>query len=768
MATKARDWQAARLVDMSGGLNTMVPPNLLNNNESPVSENVDRSLKGIIRPSPGRRRRFPAAFDANGIAGMGTYYKTDGTSRLIAGVGNKLYADKPHLVTIWDSQTDWQRGTVSGAASLTQNPGAVTLPVITYTNLLSANQSDVETGLADFGTAGSSVTLSRDTSVSWHGAASAKATAGVSTTMGIYVETPVTAGRTYTFSVYLKSSVAGKDLQLIVQWFNQSGGPLKTTSSSTSPSNVAFTRLSFTDTAPTGAAKARLYAQIVATAGVSLWWDGAQFEEGSTAHDWILGGTSAAIPASGTWTSEVLDVSQAQDLSSGRLTFTEDVPADTTVTWATRSSADGVTWSDWFPLNQDGSLASPPNPKVQVQASLSTTVAQAPTINSATLSFDATPSMTLLASDFTSGGTYRMATLNGILAIGNGLDSPRKYDGTTLSALGGSPPKFAFVKVHKNRLWVATGSRLSFSDLLNPESWPVLNFIDISPDDGDIITGLLPYVDMLIVTKQHSVWAVQGDSIDNFNVVRIHADIGNIAPDSLTVANNLVTFVSDSGVWFTDLNTPVLATQRLQPTWDALNHRKLDLCASGYDAAHNMLYVAVPSGASSVPDQVWAFDVLRNAWDIRTTWKASSFVSFREGGADNFWFGDSTQGQVWAIDSPTDDGQLIPFVWESKSFDFGAPEWVKYLRRVYLNVKADGRDGVLSVSFRADSGAESAPLTANVPNDGSVKTLVFFPSQVGVFMAHQFSIIIRETVPGARTQVHSIAFEYRLQAARAS
>ncbi|MDI3298271.1 MAG: hypothetical protein QJR08_03775 [Bacillota bacterium] len=880
-AARTDEWQASRLVDMSGGLNTLVAPNLLNDNESPLSENVDRSLKGTIRPCLGRRARYAAPFDSSGgVAGLLAFHRSDGTARLLAGVGGRLYVDLPHLVLVYDTQSDWQRGTVAGSASTTASAGDVTLAPTKVQDSATADftKGTGDAGIdaaasvvalkansggttvndqpgwavatyANFACVGSDLTLNLPLWVTgvWFkpptsgqscalriydasGALVASGGAISTTTANAWTLLPLASAvrlhaQTYRVCVYTSAGTYGADytgsnnvtartvfaatvtygttvysastdvfptatgvsnatliLGLQVQQQYATSGTWTSPVIDTAL-EIASASVSVTATTPTGtsiAVKARTSADNVtwgawqtlgATGGaITSPQRYIEIQVALSTTDTTKTPTVTGISVTakelvrGTWTSDVIDVSTAQDPASGNLAVDADTSMGGTVSWQSRSSSDGVTWSAWTAVNADGSLASPANTRVQLRATLSADVQQAsyPLIHKATLAFDATPAMSLLASDFTPGGVYRGATLAGLLSICNGIDAPRTYDGTTLSAMGGNPPVFVVAGVHKNRLWVAAGSALFFSDYLDVNTWPVLNYIYISKDDGDEITGLLPYADMLVVTKRHSVWAVTGDDLDNFAVVRIHSDVGCVAPDSLVVVNNLVAFVSDSGVWFTDLNTPVLATQRLQANWDSLNHRRLDTAAAGFDAAHSMLYVALPSRSASVPDHVWAFDVLRNAWDIRPTWAVSSFATFREAGADVFLMGDSARGQVYSPDSVLDDGAAVPYAWESKPFDFGLPEWTKFLRRVIVQARADGADGQLQLAFRTDEGPLSAWLTQTVPNDGSVKSLHFYPGQAGAQVTgRRFSVRIGEGRPGARTQVHSITFEWK-------
>ncbi len=55
------------------------------------------------------------------------------------------------------------------------------------------------------------------------------------------------------------------------------------------------------------------------------------------------------------------------------LTSTTTLPTGTAVSYATRTSSDGVTWSSWAAVSSNGSITSPAGRYIQYQASLSTT-----------------------------------------------------------------------------------------------------------------------------------------------------------------------------------------------------------------------------------------------------------------------------------------------------------------------------------------------------------------------------------------------------------
>ena len=98
------------IYDWSGGMNDVINPALLNDNESPRLENVSLDEKGTLYPAKGRRERYNEPFSDRSINGMGAFYKSDGTSRLVIGADDELYTDSPHHINTFDSQSELETG----------------------------------------------------------------------------------------------------------------------------------------------------------------------------------------------------------------------------------------------------------------------------------------------------------------------------------------------------------------------------------------------------------------------------------------------------------------------------------------------------------------------------------------------------------------------------------------------------------------------------------------------------------------------------------
>lgn len=142
----------------------------------------------------------------------------------------------------------------------------------------------------------------------------------------------------------------------------------------------------------------------------------------------------------------------------------------------------------------------------------------------------------------------------------NGVDAPLKYDGTTVSALGGTPPATAFQPyVHKNRVWLlerANKMLATHSALNNAEDYTTANdagYIDFKfvLSKGDELLDVRGYVDLLVFFFRNHIVIYSGTNPTaggNFTLVQKIEDTGIIATDALLSLETDLPFVSDGGV----------------------------------------------------------------------------------------------------------------------------------------------------------------------------------------------------------------------------
>lgn len=188
--------------------------------------------------------------------------------------------------------TSWILGQTSRSAETMTAPSSIlNIDTNGYSNLLTENQSNVETDLT--GLSAMRGSLVRDTVEFYEGTASAKSVA--SGTGNHYIDSgyiTVVGGVTYCASLYSKVVGTG-DVKIQLYWYDASYGLLGHTDSTTSTSSE-WTKLTVTGTAPTGTTYVRfLLNNASGVLDTTIWWDEAQLSATSSVKPWILGGTQS-------------------------------------------------------------------------------------------------------------------------------------------------------------------------------------------------------------------------------------------------------------------------------------------------------------------------------------------------------------------------------------------------------------------------------------------------------------------------------------------
>jgi hypothetical protein len=471
------------------------------------------------------------------------------------------------------------------------------------------------------------------------------------------------------------------------------------------------------------------------------------------------------------WMSDKKDMTNVQDTETGKIEVKVNTPGESSVAIQTRSSADGVAWDDWQPVYGDGTIQSIHNGYMQVKAVGHGTETDKPSVQEIILSYDGSPTATELDTGLSPGGQWYFATLLSKCVMTNKLDPPKVWDGNKpIEILKGSPPHAQYITAHKNYLFMAGSSegpsRLYFSEVLNIESWPVLNFIDVSPNDGDWITGLLPYDDYLIITKNRSVWLLVGSGPSDFEVRRIHDGIGCVAPRSLVRVVDSFAFASTEGIYLSDISTPTLISERLKETWKKMNRRRLhQIAGEFYD---HKLRMDLPFGSSTVNNIRIIYDSIRKCLYLQEmSAHASCYAKYSEAGQEVLLFGHAGNGQVSHADTGTSDaGQPITMEWGTKHFNFGSSAIVKKARNLYFVTIPPSAPVEVQVYLIVDGEEMPTPLVFTVEPGKTVYKLK--PRNIGVrnMRSLGYRIVVSETSGGVR--FHELIQEYLMKKVKPS
>lgn len=212
------------------------------------------------------------------------------------------------------------------------------------------------------------------------------------------------------------------------------------------------------------------------------------------------------------------------------------------------------------------------------------------------------------------------------------------------------------------------------------------NVIDIRKNDGDKITGLGVFQDVLIVFKERAIYQVTFDTSGNATVTPITYATGCVAHRTIKSVENDLYFLSREGIrvlgnepqYFTAIRTNVLSI-RIQPTIDSIAKAYYDRCNAEY--FDNKYIVGVPNGTASSIYQTVVYDRRFQAFVKWTTTPQAllRFTDSSDNGDDLYFISQSgTQLYMFTPGTYNDNGSAIEAYVVSKAQDGGDPDLTKF------------------------------------------------------------------------------------------
>lgn len=279
-------------------------------------------------------------------------------------------------------------------------------------------------------------------------------------------------------------------------------------------------------------------------------------------------------------------------------------------------------------------------------------------------------------------------------------------------------PNFSISEPHKERLFVAgvavQGSRVFYStriDAGGPEDFVNggSGFIDILPDNGDSITGLVSHQDALFVFKgphKGSIHRITGSSpkgtgSDGF-ALRTFVGKGLGAAGH----NSIFHFRDDVGFQWSDGSIHSLSTVAAHGDFKQaalslplnlkflarrVNHDRLATAWAATDSALGVVAITVPIDGSSVPNFTivmdYRFDPVR--WSNWPAYDAESIARVLDSSGTNLpiLMGGGSDGFVRKLNQDSnviEDGASIAFEVRTPVIDYGLPDHIKTLSVISL------------------------------------------------------------------------------------
>lgn len=188
-------------------------------------------------------------------------------------------------------------------------------------------------------------------------------------------------------------------------------------------------------------------------------------------------------------------------------------------------------------------------------------------------------------------------------------------------------------EVWDNRLWLAAGSRIIYSDSGIFEQFGALAYFDLGNQTGGDITQMVAFYNNLIVFRETAVNIISFDA-GSYNISTITNTLGTVASNAVTVIPQLgVVFINEQGIWMLSggLNGGAsIQMQKISKPIDKqlkrVNHSMMHKAIAAYSYREKEVWMHVPTDDETTPSFGFVLHLEPNVpmWSFRTTLEDSS------------------------------------------------------------------------------------------------------------------------------------------------
>lgn len=287
-------------------------------------------------------------------------------------------------------------------------------------------------------------------------------------------------------------------------------------------------------------------------------------------------------------------------------------------------------------------------------------------------------------------GETKLATVTTTSYTDNGTDSPSSIlippEGNNTGGQKGSMIVYALSRLfvagdpnNPSRLYYsAGGSQIDDFSTGNGGGW-----VDVSKNDGDIITAIYFFQNTIIVWKRRSVWKFSFTSAGLPQLELITNEIGCESYRTVKIVNNSLWFLAKK-----DGRAAVYSLGNVQNYFNALRTTEQSLKISDgslLDGANvgqlsnacafffrNIYGICLAQGGSTTNNRVYPFDARFNAWlGYWDNIPANNFFTYQDAnGNEDLYYGSDETGYIVKMFTGTDDnGSAISWKIQTKNYN---------------------------------------------------------------------------------------------------
>jgi hypothetical protein len=252
--------------------------------------------------------------------------------------------------------------------------------------------------------------------------------------------------------------------------------------------------------------------------------------------------------------------------------------------------------------------------------------------------------------------------------------------------------------------------------------------IDINKNDGQKVTGLGFFQDVLVVFKENSIYQLYFNSSNGFVVERISSSYGAVCHGAIASVENDCYFLTEKGVYvlgnepnyYASIRTNELSS-RIKTLLQQITPAQYERCKAQY--FDDRYFLSVPVNSSTV-NMLIVYDRRFYAWAV---WQDNLYVKdmliFKDKDGDgktHFYFldGQAARMNEFLWGSYSDNGVAIEAVFRTRSFEGKAIDREKYwyvLRPIFRNTT-----GEVQINYITENGSQGRPINVTTGTSGGL------------------------------------------------
>lgn len=298
--------------------------------------------------------------------------------------------------------------------------------------------------------------------------------------------------------------------------------------------------------------------------------------------------------------------------------------------------------------------------------------------------------------------------------------------GVDASFDNGLPPTGLYYNATwQERLWATDETDLFYSELTLPESFSAFSFLQISPDDGHKIKGILPFGDKLIVGKTNKTYIVSG--VDRFEVQSLSNAHGVFSHHSMKATEGSAYWFGGDNFYRSDGNAVKgIGDVKVRDLVDGIDLTYASRMVAAIDSKRGWYMCLVPSNGGSVPDKMVVYNYRDDSWTIMDwsmadlddgspSWIADFFDATGAALVYSNMQGGDEDRLFQLFDGLSDDGRDITAEFTTKSFGYDKEDIVKFMKDISVQATIADQDAVVTLlkddNVVSDLGAKTYSLS---------------------------------------------------------